>query len=126
MKESTVSDINYAIERLKVADASFTSPLIYVLWGGIVALSFLVTAYSQISVGTYWIVAFPIGMLLSVWMGIAHSNKLGQRNASYGKSIFAHFSIMAIFMFSGSLGGGPSCSSFDIGYGLLFRSRSYR
>lgn len=115
MKESTVSNIDYAIERLKEADASFMSPLIYALWGGLVALSFMVTAYSDISIGTYWVVALPVGMLLSAWIGITRSNKLGQRNSSFGKLTFAHFSIMAIFMLASALGNDPASGILILG-----------
>lgn len=108
MKENTAANIDYVIERLNKADASFMAPSVYTLWGGITALSFLLTAYTSISIGTYWIIALPLGMLLSAWISIAHSKKLGQRKYSEGKAIFAHFVIMAIFMLAGAQSGDPT------------------
>lgn len=107
MRETTTSNIDYAIEKLKVANGQSMSPLIYALWGGLVALGFLVSTSSQLSMGFYWLIAMPLGMIVSIWIAGAHSKKVGQKNSVLGKNTAIHFLIMGGFMLAASFGSDP-------------------
>ena len=101
-------NIEYAIERLKQANKTSMSPAIYALWGSAIVLAYLLTMTTSIAMNNYWLVVMPIGIVLSILLGIRHNNNIGQENKSFGISSALHFSIMGGFYLVASLGVDPA------------------
>ena len=116
MRETTTSNIDYAIEKLKTANQQSMPPLIYALWGGLVALGFLLSISFHFSMGIYWLVAMPLGMILSIWIATVHGKKVGQKNSILGKNTALHFLIMGFFMLTASISSDPIIMLLILGF----------
>ena len=109
------TNLNYAIDRLKQAKRSTFSPAVYVLWGVIVLLAYVVTMVTSISMSSYWFFAIPVGIALSIWLGIRYNNKIGQQSKSYGMASTLHFSIMLVFYAAATLSSDPASGLLIVG-----------
>lgn len=88
------------------ADRSENVPFrsVYVLWAVIILCGFplrdFVDDYSWI--GWYWLVATPVGFLLSMWLGSRASARIGQADMEIGMRWMKHW---LAYVVAGVLGG---------------------
>jgi len=79
-------------------------PASYLLWAAIVLCGFILPdfAASRPWIGTYWLVAGPVGFGVSIWLGVRASRRAGQADRRKGVRWFLHW---LAFMVAGWLGG---------------------
>lgn len=92
-------NLQYITEILQLSEGPNNAPTIYFLWGCIVFFGYVIAEYHLESITGYWLIAAPIGFLASIWLGIRHSKKVGQRNNAQGNLYIKHFAIMLLFIF---------------------------
>ncbi len=88
-----------------VADRSENVPCrsIYLLWAVIALCGFTLTDFAPEPswIGLYWLVASPVGMVLSAWLGKRACINIGQADRQMGFRIMYHW---LAFMVAGLLG----------------------
>lgn len=77
---------------------------IYVLWGVIILFGFPISDFfdDKSWIRWYWLVATPIGFLLSMWLGSRASARIGQADMERGMRWVKHW---LAFVVAGVLGG---------------------
>ena len=92
-------NLEYVKQILEASQSSNGYPAIYLLWGCIVFIGYAVTEYYLAWTSTYWLIAAPIGMVLSAWLGIRGSVQRGQQDNQTGDKYMLHFGLMLAFIF---------------------------
>jgi len=91
-------DLNYVNSLLERSRAG-GHPAIYVLWGLIVLIGFIVNDLKIEWANAYWISASIAGFFASMILGSRAESKTGQRDTERGKRYSAHFGIMMVCIF---------------------------
>lgn len=72
---------------------------IYILWGVIVLIGFIIVDLKPEWANVYWATSTVIGFTLSTFLGRHADAKIGQRNSELGKRYSTHFGIMGVCIF---------------------------
>ncbi len=84
-------DLSYLRNLLHKAEQRHGYPSIYLLWGCIIIVGYMVAEWAMPWTNYYWLFAAPLGMLFSSLIGYQQSRKNGQMD-DVGKKYLAHFS----------------------------------
>ena len=114
------SDLNYVNKILAVADSTRPYSTIYYLWAAIVLCGYVTMAYAPQWTNQYWIVTSALGFVLSMLLGHAADQKLGQMDSQSGITHALHFAILLVFIFAAIFTGRGEMVLLVIalGYGL--------
>jgi hypothetical protein len=66
-------------------------PAIYVLWAVVVLVGFTLTDLAPTASGLFWLIAAPVGFLVSTWLGARAAKKEGQVDRAEGDRHFLHW-----------------------------------
>ena len=99
------ANLIYVKQILQAAEGPNNYPSIYFLWGCIVFVGYAIAEYRLDLTGTYWLLAAPLGMLVSGWLGWRQSNSEGQHDSRTGRQSMQHFGLMVIFIFAAMFSG---------------------
>jgi len=96
----TQTDLSYIKAVLKQAEQGNRYPLIFVMWGIIVFFGFVVAEFSPALLQTFWVIATPLGMVVSIFLAIRKDRATGQTDKRTGTLYAKHFGVMAVFIFT--------------------------
>ncbi len=91
-------DIRYVRDVVEHADAPTGPAGIYLFWAAATLVGFALIDLRPDSVGTYWMVVFPVGWLFSGWLARRHSKSLGQADNRLCRQHAVHWLIMFGFV----------------------------
>lgn len=97
---TTQNDLKYIKQALERSSGSPGFAFPYYLWGAIVFFGYLTAELSIDWLSVYWLVAAPLGMLISFWAGSRYSRNLGQQDKLLARKYLFHFTLMLVFIFS--------------------------
>jgi len=97
---TTKNDLTYVQKALSRAQSNKSIPAIYFLWGCIVFAGFVLVDINVSWVTPFWLVAAPLGMAASAWLGYRYSQQLGQQDRENAAQQMKHYGIMMIFIFT--------------------------
>jgi len=66
-------------------------PAIYVLWAVVVLVGFTLADLAPRATGLFWLIAAPVGFLVSTWLGARAARKEGQVDRAEGDRHFLHW-----------------------------------
>ena len=114
------ANLNYVKQILQAAEGPNNYPSIYFLWGCIIFAGYALAEYRIEQVTTYWLLAAPLGMLVSAWLGHLQDKSKGQHDSRGGNQYMMHFGLMMIFIFTAMLSGEYKSILLliGLGYGL--------
>lgn len=92
-------NLEYVKQILQASRGPNSVPSIYAFWGCVVFIGFAVLEFIPASASTYWLIAAPLGMVISAWLGIRSEKKLGQMSGEDGSHHLYHFGLMVGFIF---------------------------
>ncbi len=78
VNERLQADLGYVRDVVRESESSIVPPATYILWAVIVLIGFTMADFATEMVGTFWLVAVPIGMIGSMVLGIRNSRRIGQ------------------------------------------------
>ena len=120
------ADLEYvrgSIERSK----SGTPATIYALWGVICLIGFPLVDFAREYVGLYWLIASPLGLVVSLWLGRRSSLERGERDAAAGRKHMLHWSSLLVaialtlpMVFSGDIAWSALAKLFLIFIALVY------
>lgn len=86
-------DISYVRSVLRRAEGGAGSPaMLYFLWAAITFLGFAIIDFAPRLTGPYWMIAGPLGGVLSGVLGYRASRALGQSSRREGRTLAMHWS----------------------------------
>jgi len=99
------ANLIYVKQILQAAEGPNNYPSIYFLWGCIVFAGYAVAEFRLDLVSTYWLIAAPLGMLASAWLGYQQGKSKGQHDRRVGNQYMQHFALMLVFIFTAIFSG---------------------
>jgi membrane protein implicated in regulation of membrane protease activity len=76
--EKVHDDLRYVRDALQSADRASSPASIYLLWAAIGAVGFPLADFAPRWVPWFWLVASPLGLVTSLWLGHRQSRREGQ------------------------------------------------
>ncbi len=95
-KDSIQSDLGYVRGLVEASDKDQFTRAIYLLWAFIVLVGFSLVDFAPRVVGFYWMVAGPLGGIVSGILGGRHSRNQGQIRSDTGIRHILHWSGMLV------------------------------
>ena len=92
-------DLGYVRDVVNRSERSAFPAGIAYLWAAIGLIGFSLIDFAPENVGLYWIVAAPIGFLLSMWMGARQARTAGQLSAREGRGQMLHWGALMVAIF---------------------------
>ena len=99
------ANLTYVKQILQAAEGPNNYPSIYFLWGCIVFAGYAMAEYRLDLVTLYWMIAAPLGMLISALLGRRQGKVKGQHDSRVGNQYMQHFGIMLVFIFTAIFSG---------------------
>lgn len=99
------ANLMYVKQILQAAEGPNNYPSIYFLWGCIVFAGYAIAEYRIDLISAYWLLAAPLGMLASAWLGRRHDHSSGQQDSRVGSQYMQHFSLIMVFIFTAMFSG---------------------
>ena len=78
VNERLQADLGFVRDVVRESESAIVPPGIYILWAVIVLIGFTMADFATEMVGTFWLVAVPIGMFGSMVLGVRHAKRIGQ------------------------------------------------
>lgn len=89
-----VEDLQYVRRALARSGGGNSPPGVFLIWAGIVLVGFPLPDFFPEVALSYWLVAGPVGFVLTAWMGRRHGLRLGQEDARRGVLHLVHWVVM--------------------------------
>jgi len=93
------SDLGYVQDLIRKSDHRPSPAIIYLLWAVIVAVGFTLADFARPAVGWFWVIASPLGGILSGILGARYQQRRGQRNRELGIRHALHWGGMLVAIF---------------------------
>ena len=107
-------DLGFVRSSVTKAGSHRSGPAVYFLWAAMVLAGFVLVDVRPSLVGLYWIIAGPLGGILSAYLGKRHGARIGQIDRSIASRYAWHFGafVAAMFLMSLMIGRGLSIEAF--------------
>lgn len=92
-------DLRYVRHSIEKAEGDHAPAAIYWLWAVISLVGFSLVDWVPERVGLFWMIAAPLGFLLSLWIGYRSARQVGQLDHVEGKAWASHWLVVMITMF---------------------------
>lgn len=92
-------NLAYVKQVLNASNSPNNYPAIYYLWGVLVFVGFGIAEFKVAWTSSYWLIAAPIGMVISAWLGIKQDQQRGQQDRQSGGDYMTHFSALLAVIF---------------------------
>jgi len=99
MSKELESDLSYVKNVIRKSDRRSSPSILYIMWAVIVAVGFTMADFAQSIVSWYWVVAGPVGGILSGIIGARHQRLGGQLNRDLGLRHALHWGGMLVAIF---------------------------
>lgn len=93
--QQVAADLEYVRKSIE-RGRSGTPAAIYALWGVICLIGFSMVDFARESVGLYWLIAAPAGMIASAILGYRSGVERGERDAAAGRKHLLHWSSLLV------------------------------
>ena len=100
---NSTNDLKYVRQTLEKSIQQPSIASIYYLWCSIVLFGYLIAEFNLAWINVYWLIAAPVGFVISAWIGYRYSQKLGQSGSDNDKQYLWHFGLLILFTFSAML-----------------------
>lgn len=96
----TRDDLGYVRDVVNRSERSAFPSAIAYLWAAIGLVGFSLIDFAPERVGLYWMIAAPVGFVLSAWLGWRQARVVGQESAREGRAHMLHWGglVVAIFL----------------------------
>ena len=102
--QTALDDLSY-VKRALARDENSPFPAsIAVLWAAISAVGMPLNDFAPERAGLFWMVAAPVGFLLSIWLGYRGSRAAGESDRREGLRWALHFGVLLLAMLAAALG----------------------
>ncbi|MEX1113452.1 MAG: hypothetical protein WED32_03290 [Patescibacteria group bacterium] len=93
-------DLGYVRDVVNRSERSAFPSAIAYLWAAIGVVGFSLIDFAPERVGLYWMIAAPVGFVLSAWLGWRQARAVGQESAREGRQHMLHWGALlaAIFL----------------------------
>jgi hypothetical protein len=85
------SDLSYVREAVESSDRHPTPASIYLLWAAIGTVGFPILDLAPRYAPWFWLIASPLGLAVSLWLGRRHARRIGQMGRSEGRRHGLHW-----------------------------------
>jgi hypothetical protein len=85
------SDLSYVRKAVESSDRHPTPASIYLLWAAIGAVGFPILDLAPRYAPWFWLIASPLGLAVSLWLGRRHARRIGQIGRSEGRRHGLHW-----------------------------------
>lgn len=113
----THSDFQYVKRVIVDADTPNSHPYIYLLWGVIVLAGYTLAEFNTSLLNEYWLIATPIGIAGSYWLGARQGKQSGQISSKLGSLYLQHFGLLTLAIFLAAVSGQYQSILLIIGIG---------
>lgn len=102
-------DLRYVRSAVDRSQRSRSPAVIWYLWAAISLVGFALIDLRPQAVGLYWLIAAPIGFVLSIWLARRSHARMGQSDRATARRWFEHWAgflvVVILLVLAGALGG---------------------
>jgi hypothetical protein len=108
-------DLGFVRSSVAKAGSHRSGPAVYFLWSALTLAGFVMVDVRPAWVGAYWMIAGPLGGILSAYLGGRHGARIGQINRDINKRYGWHWGafVAVILLMSLMIGRGLSLQAFS-------------
>jgi len=92
-------NLEYIKQILLTSKGPNSYPSIYFFWGCAVFIGYSIAEFKQEWLNTYWLIAAPVGMIVSAWLGSKKAKHYGQQDYKVGEQYLYHFGVTVGIIF---------------------------
>ena len=108
------SDLGYVRSVVTRAETRPAPTAIYLLWAAIVVVGFPLADFAPRHTGTFWMIAGPVGWVISIIVGARAARARGEYDTRLGLRHMAHWGVMLLAVFMAVLLPARGVTSWEV------------